>query len=544
LKTNIQLSKNNLLMRHKRRFNFAQPVFFSLLLLIGMLLGFKFHVEIGSLLRSKTGNKIDQVFNLVDKKYVDTVDLKKLESETIEGMLSQLDPHSVYIPAEDVKKSNEDLEGNFEGIGVEFFIVKDTIYVVSVIPGGPSEKLGIKAGDKIIKVNGKIVAGKKIKNAEVTGSLRGPSNSFVKISVKRIGIAKLIDFNIQRGNVPLNSLDAAYMAAPGIGYIKINTFAATTYDEFFEGITKLKKQGLKSLILDLRGNPGGYLSAAIMIADEFLTAKKLIVYTEGKSSPKKEDFATAAGNFEKGKLIVLVDEGSASASEIVAGAVQDWDRGIIVGRRSFGKGLVQEQALLNDGASLRLTIARYYTPTGRSIQKPYKDGLDYSADLYNRMRHGELTNADSINNDAQKQFKTPSGKIVYGGGGITPDVFIPLDTSAYSAYYSQVVAEGILSELCYQFVDNERQSLAKYKNVDAFVRNFNLPAGFMGNLLKNASAKNIKYVAQEWFRSEKAIRLQAKALIARQLFQKEGYYRVMASNDPAYLKSMELLHRN
>jgi carboxyl-terminal processing protease len=544
LKTNIQLSKNNLLMRHKRRFNFAQPVFFSLLLLIGMLLGFKFHVEIGSLLRSKTGNKIDQVFNLVDKKYVDTVDLKKLESETIEGMLSQLDPHSVYIPAEDVKKSNEDLEGNFEGIGVEFFIVKDTIYVVSVIPGGPSEKLGIKAGDKIIKVNGKIVAGKKIKNAEVTGSLRGPSNSFVKISVKRIGIAKLIDFNIQRGNVPLNSLDAAYMAAPGIGYIKINTFAATTYDEFFEGITKLKKQGLKSLILDLRGNPGGYLSAAIMIADEFLTAKKLIVYTEGKSSPKKEDFATAAGNFEKGKLIVLVDEGSASASEIVAGAVQDWDRGIIVGRRSFGKGLVQEQALLNDGASLRLTIARYYTPTGRSIQKPYKDGLDYSADLYNRMRHGELTNADSINNDAQKQFKTPSGKIVYGGGGITPDVFIPLDTSAYSAYYSQVVAEGILSELCYQFVDNERQSLAKYKNVDAFVRNFNLPAGFMGNLLKNASAKNIKYVAQEWFRSEKAIRLQAKALIARQLFQKEGFYRVMASNDPAYLKSMELLHRN
>ena len=531
-------------MRHKRRFNFAQPVFFSLLLLIGMFLGFKFHVEIGSLLRSKTGNKIDQVFNLVDKKYVDSVDLKKLESETIEGMLSQLDPHSVYIPAEDVKKSNEDLEGNFEGIGVEFFIVKDTIYVVSVIPGGPSEKLGIKAGDKIIKVNGKIVAGKKIKNAEVTGSLRGPSNSFVKISVKRIGIAKLIDFNIQRGNVPLNSLDAAYMAAPGIGYIKINTFAATTYDEFFEGITKLKKQGLKSLILDLRGNPGGYLSAAIMIADEFLTAKKLIVYTEGKSSPKKEDFATAAGNFEKGKLIVLVDEGSASASEIVAGAVQDWDRGIIVGRRSFGKGLVQEQALLNDGASLRLTIARYYTPTGRSIQKPYKDGLDYSADLYNRMRHGELTNADSINNDAQKQFKTPSGKIVYGGGGITPDVFIPLDTSAYSAYYSQVVAEGILSELCYQFVDNERQSLAKYKNVDAFVRNFNLPAGFMGNLLKNASAKNIKYVAQEWFRSEKAIRLQAKALIARQLFQKEGFYRVMASNDPAYLKSMELLHRN
>jgi carboxyl-terminal processing protease len=530
-------------MRHKRRFNFAQPVFFSLLLLIGMFLGFKFHVEIGSLLRSKTGNKIDQVFNLVDKKYVDTVDLKKLESETIEGMLSQLDPHSVYIPAEDVKKSNEDLEGNFEGIGVEFFIVKDTVYVVSVIPGGPSEKLGIKAGDKIVKVNGKIVAGKKIKNAEVTGSLRGPSNSFVKISVKRIGIAKLIDFNIQRGNVPLNSLDAAYMAAPGIGYIKINTFAATTYDEFFEGITKLKKQGLKSLILDLRGNPGGYLSAAIMIADEFLTAKKLIVYTEGKSSPKKEDFATAAGNFEKGKLIVLVDEGSASASEIVAGAVQDWDRGIIVGRRSFGKGLVQEQSMLNDGASLRLTIARYYTPTGRSIQKPYQDGLDYSADLYNRMRHGELTNADSINNDAQKQFKTPSGKIVYGGGGITPDVFIPLDTSAYSAYYSQVVAEGILSELCYQFVDNERLSLAKYKNVDAFVRNFNLPAGFMGNLLKNASAKNIKYVAQEWFRSEKAIRLQAKALIARQLFQKEGYYRVMATNDPAYLKSLELLHK-
>lgn len=531
-------------MRHKRRFNFAQPILLSLLVLFGMLLGFKFSNEIGNLLSSKSGNKIDQVFHLVDKKYVDTVDLKMLESETIDGMLSQLDPHSVYIPAEDVQKENEDLEGNFEGIGVEFFIVKDTIYIVSVIPGGPSEKLGIKAGDKIIKINDKIVAGKKIKNAAVISSLRGPSNSSVKISVKRLGLAKLIDFNIQRGNVPLNSLDAVYMAAPGIGYIKINTFAATTYDDFFEAISALKKQGLKNLILDLRGNPGGYLSAAIMIADEFLGDKKLIVYTEGKSSPKKEDFATAAGNFEKGKLIVLVDEGSASASEIVAGAVQDWDRGIIVGRRSFGKGLVQEQAILSDGATVRLTVARYFTPTGRCIQKPYDGGVDYAADVYNRMRHGELTNADSISNDQHKRFKTPSGKTVYGGGGITPDVFIPLDTSEFTAYYSSIVAEGVLSELCYQFVDRERKNLTKYKKVDQFVKAFELPAGFMGLLLKNASAKGIKYNASEWYKSEKAIRIQAKALIARQLFQKEGFYKVMTQNDQGYQKSLTILQKD
>lgn len=281
-----------------------------------------------------------------------------------------------------------------------------------------------------------------------------------------------------------------------------------------------------------------------MIADEFLGDKKLIVYTEGKSSPKKEDFATAAGNFEKGKLIVLVDEGSASASEIVAGAVQDWDRGIIVGRRSFGKGLVQEQAILSDGATVRLTVARYFTPTGRCIQKPYEGGVDYAADVYNRMRHGELTNADSISNDQHKRFKTPSGKIVYGGGGITPDVFIPLDTSEFTAYYSSIVAEGVLSELCYQFVDRERTNLAKFKKVDHFVKAFELPSGFMGLLLKNAGTKGIKYNASEWFRSEKAIRIQAKALIARQLFQKEGFYKVMAQSDQGYQKSLALLQKD
>jgi carboxyl-terminal processing protease len=515
------------------------------ILILGMFLGFKFNEEIrGVGIRSKA-SALEQIMRLIDKKYVDTVDFKKIEEETIQDMLSKLDPHSVYIPAEDMKQANEQLEGNFEGIGIEFYLLNDTIYVVSAITGGPSEKLGIRSGDKIIKIDDKVVAGKKIANKDVTKYLRGIGGSKVKVSILRKGKKDLIDYTITRGTIPLHSVEAAYMATDKVGYIKISSFGSTTYDEFFESIKKLKKEGLKNLIIDLRGNSGGYLNTAIMICDELLPDKKLIVYTEGKSSPKKEEYATSAGNFETGKLIVMVDEGSASASEIVAGAVQDWDRGIILGRRTFGKGLVQEQALLSDGSSLRLTVARYYTPTGRCIQKPYNEGLEaYQSDIYNRYAHGELSDADSAKIIKKKEFKTPSGKIVYDGGGISPDVFIPLDTSDYSIYYSKLISEGILSEFVYSYNDKNKESLSNYKSSSEFIDQFVVTDQILNDLLKYSSKKGLIASQKDLARSKNSIKTQIKALLARIYFKNEGYYKIMKDLDEGILKAVELLSDN
>ncbi len=529
-------------MQNKKTSAISTSLFFSLVLILGMFLGYKFHEEIRGIGLKSKSSSMEQVMRLIEKKYVDTVDLKKLEQENIEEMLSKLDPHSVYIPAEDFKKVNETLEGNFEGIGIEFYLLRDTIYVVSAISGGPSELLGIRAGDKIVKVNDKVVAGKKITDRDVTKLLRGEAGSKVKISIKRNNSPKLIDYNIIRGNIPLNSVDVSYMPSKDIGYIKVSTFGSNTYDEFFESLKKLKSQGMKSLILDLRGNSGGYLNTAIMIADELLEGNKLIVYTEGKASPKKEEFATDAGNFEKGKLVVLVDEGSASASEIVAGAVQDWDRGIIVGRRTFGKGLVQEQAILSDGSRLRLTVARYYTPTGRCIQKPYNDGIAaYEGDLSNRYVHGELSNPDSIKINHQKAYKTPSGKIVYDGGGIYPDIFIPIDTSDYTLFYSRAVSEGILSDYVYNYTDANKKEITSYKGADQFLQNFNLKDDFFNNFISYSISKGLKPSENEIKRSKKAMSIQMKAIMARQFFGNEGYYKAMRDLDTGLNKSVELL---
>lgn len=529
-------------MQNKKSSPFLYSLLFSLVLILGMYLGYRFKEEIGRIGIKSRLSSTEQVLRLIEKRYVDSVDIHQLEQETIEDLLSKLDPHSVYITAEDFNKSNEVLEGNFEGIGIEFYILNDTIYVVSAIPGGPSASLGIRAGDKIIKVDDKVVAGKKITNADVGKYLRGERGSKVKVSIQRNHQPKLIEYNITRGTIPLNSVDVSYMVNDKIGFIKVSSFGSTTYDEFFEALKKLKKQGLESLILDLRGNSGGYLNTAIMIADELLDDKKLIVYTEGKSSPKKEEFATGAGNFEEGKLIVLVDEGSASASEIVAGAVQDWDRGIIVGRRSFGKGLVQEQATLADGARLRLTIARYYTPTGRCIQKPYNmDKEDYLNDVQNRYVHGELSEADSIINKGHKAFKTPSGKIVYDGGGISPDVFIPIDTNDYSPFYARVISEGVLSEFVYAYADKHKSSLKSYKTLTSFINSYVIDESMFSEFLSIASKKGILWTSKEIAKSKKSIQVQIKALFARQLFGTEGYYKVQQSLDKGLLKSIELL---
>lgn len=531
-------------MRENNR-KFSLAILSVFILILGMYLGFKFNEEIkGVGFRSKASS-IEQIMRLIEKKYVDSVDLKQIEQNTIEEMLSQLDPHSVYIPAEEMAQANEQLEGNFEGIGIEFYLLNDTIYVVSAISGGPSEKLGIKSGDKIIKINDKIVAGKKIANKDVTKYLRGVGGSKVKVSILRKGRKDLIDYTITRGTIPLHSVDVSYMASKDVGYIKVSSFGSTTYDEFFEAIKKLKKAGMKSMILDLRGNSGGYLNTAIMICDELLSDKKLIVYTEGKASPKKEEYATSAGNFETGKLIVMVDEGSASASEIVAGAVQDWDRGIILGRRSFGKGLVQEQALLSDGSSLRLTVARYYTPTGRCIQKSYDEGIEaYQSDIYNRFSHGELSIADSSKVIKKKEFKTPSGKIVYDGGGISPDVFIPLDTTDYSLFYSRLISEGILSEFVYLFNDKNKEELTKFKNVAEFEVKFKVTDKDFNELIAFASKKGIISSNKDLSKSENSIRTQFKALVARIYFQNEGYYKIMKELDNGVLKAIELLSQN
>lgn len=529
-------------MQNKKTSPIVLSLQFSIILILGMYLGYRFKEEIGSIGLKSRLSSTEQIMRLIEKRYVDSVDIKALEQENIEDLLSKLDPHSVYITAEEFSKSNEVLEGNFEGIGIEFYILNDTIYVVSAISGGPSEQLGIRTGDKIIKVDGKVVAGKKITNSDVGKYLRGEKGSKVKVSIKRNNSSKLIDFTITRGTIPLNSVDVSYMANAEVGYIKVSSFGSTTYDEFFEALKKLKKQGLESLILDLRGNSGGYLNTAIMIADELLEDKKLIVYTEGKASPKKEEFATSAGNFEQGKLIVLVDEGSASASEIVAGAVQDWDRGIIIGRRSFGKGLVQEQATLADGSRLRLTIARYYTPTGRCIQKPYNDGKEaYLSDVQNRYIHGELSNADSIVKKGDKAYKTPSGKIVYGGGGISPDIFIPIDTSDYSMFYSRVISEGVMSEFVYAYTDQHKKEIRAFKNMDEFIKLFQVTGEMYSEFIKMASKSGIIPSSTELSKSSKSIKIQMKALIARQYFGAEGYYRVQQGLDKGLLKSIELL---
>lgn len=532
-------------MQNKKTSAISYSFLLSSVLILGMFLGYKFQEEIRGIgFRSKMSST-EQIMRLIEKKYVDTVDIKKLEQANIEDLLSKLDPHSIYIPAEEFKKANETLEGNFEGIGIEFYLLKDTIYVVSAISGGPSELLGIRSGDKIIKVDGKNVAGKKISNSDVTKLLRGEAGSKVKVSIKRNNSQKLIEYTITRGNIPLNSVDVSFMPSKGIGYIKVSSFGSTTYDEFFEAIKKLKSEGMESLILDLRGNSGGYLNTAIMITDELLSDKKLIVYTEGKASPKKEEFATAAGNFEQGKLIVMVDEGSASASEIVAGAVQDWDRGIIVGRRSFGKGLVQEQATLADGSHLRLTVARYYTPTGRCIQKSYENGIEaYQSDVYNRYVHGEMSTEDSISSNGKKAFKTPSGKVVYDGGGIYPDVFIPIDTSDYTVFYSRAVSEGVLSEFVYQYTDEHKTLFKSFKTLNSFLQQFEVSNKMEQEFLEFCKERKIESNAKEYNRSKNAMKTQMKALIARQFFKNEGYYWVMKDLDKGLLKSIELLKAN
>ena len=479
--------------------------------------------------------------------YVDEVDEGKLVEDAIRGMLEQLDPHSTYTTAEETKEMNEPLQGNFSGIGIQFNMNKDTLYVIQTIVGGPSEKVGIQAGDRIISVNDTTIAGVKMKNTDIMKRLRGEAGTVVRVTVLRKGVTEPIEFRIVRDNIPIYSIDASYMVDKETGYIRVSRFAMNTDKEFSDAIKALKKKGMKNLIVDLQGNGGGFLTSAIAMADEFLSDGQTIVYTEGRRSPRDDAFATKQGLFQQGKLVLLVDESSASASEILSGAVQDWDRGIIVGRRTFGKGLVQRPIPFPDGSMIRLTIARYYTPSGRSIQKPYDKGHEaYERELLDRFNHGELIYTDSIHFPDSLQFKTlNNGRTVYGGGGIMPDVFIPLDTTIYTDFHRDLLAKGVLNQYPVDYLDDHRKELiSKYKNMEQFDAGFVVTDEMFADLLQKAEAEKVKYNEEQYLKSKELIGAQVKALIARDMFDMTAYFKIMNPKNASFVKAMEIIRND
>ena len=487
--------------------------------------------------------KMDALLTVINFAYVDKVKDEEIIEDAIIGMLKELDPHSVYIPKEELQKMNEPLEGNFEGVGIQFNILHDTLMVVSPISGGPSEKVGIQSGDKIIKIDGENIAGVGLKNSDVQDKLRGKKGTKVNVEIMRGDDIELISFDITRDKIPIYSIDASYLATPEIGYIKVNRFARNTIDEFQEALDSLKKQGAIDLVLDLRGNGGGYLQTAYLLADEFLGQDKMIVYTEGDKQKREEYKATSRGMFEEGNLIVLVDEGSASASEIVSGAVQDWDRGLIIGRKTFGKGLVQKPFPLPDGSAVRLTTARYYTPTGRSIQRPYDQGKDfYYHEIERRYKSGQLISADSISFPDSLKYFTPNNRVVYGGGGIMPDIFVPLDTTMNSELYKNLARKGIFNYFILDYLDENRKKLLKnYPNFDAFDMNFTTEGEFITEFFEYAKEEGVEKNEEDYKVSQRIIHHQLKALLARNLYNPTAYFRVINRLSDSYIKAINVL---
>jgi carboxyl-terminal processing protease len=491
--------------------------------------------------------KFGKALHFISSYYIDSVDRSKLVEKAVMEMISDLDPHTTYLTKEEVREMNEPLEGNFEGIGIQFNIFKDTIYVISTISGGPSEKVGLQAGDRIVQIDGETVAGIGISTTGVRDRLLGEKGSKVDVAIKRPGVDERLHFTIKRDKIPIHSRDAAYMADENVAYIKLNRFAQTTNEEFTEAVSELKKQGANSLILDLRNNGGGYLDQAIQLADEFLDDQKLIVYTEGMHVERENNHATRQGTFEQGKLVILIDEGSASASEIVAGAVQDWDRGLIVGRRSFGKGLVQRPVSLPDGSMIRLTVARYHTPTGRVIQKPYNNGRqEYRRDILRRFDRGEMTSRDSVKAfpDSLKYYTKKNNRVVFGGGGIMPDIFIPMDTASYSDYFNEIISLGILNSYILKYIDENRTFLEReYENFDEYEQHFAVKDKMIDGLVSMAEKEGIEPDPQGLKQSGEEIRLQVKALIARDLWDMSEYFRIVNQEDPGYQKALDVLNQ-
>jgi carboxyl-terminal processing protease len=484
--------------------------------------------------------KLQRVLDLIDRQYVDTVQEGKLVDEVLQNMLQQLDPHSYYIPASELQAAQEPLEGSFMGIGVEFSIQHDSIVVIATIEGGPSAALGIRPGDRLVTADSVKLTGTEVTNDLVMKSLRGPAGSKVTVGIVRRG-SKPFKVTITRGPIPINSLAVALMDSDGTGYVKLSRFARTTHEEFLKATTDLKAKGMKRLVLDLRGNGGGYLNAAIEVCDEFLPSGSEIVYTEGRASPRQDYKADGDGKLINMPLAVLIDEGSASASEIVAGAMQDNDRAVVVGRRSFGKGLVQEEIDLRDNSAVRITTARYYTPSGRCIQRPYGKGIDYKDDLEERYIHGELLNIDSIHLDSSKAYSTKNGRTVYGGGGIMPDIFVPADTADQSNYLSELFFSGAINQFSFDVADRHRASLKEYGDPLKFNAAYSISAGQLRSLVLEAKALGVPEDPKGLARSAAQISLRIKAGIARNIWGDAGYYRVLLGDDRIYERAKQAL---
>jgi len=528
--------------RKNSKYQIRLPLFISIGLAAGILIGANFSDS--SPIKSDLGSniqKLKEVLTLIDRNYVDEVNTEELVDGAIEHMLSELDPHSSYITAEERKRANESLQGNFEGIGIEFNIFQDTIVVVSPLSGGPSEAVGIQSGDKIIKVDGEDVAGVGFTNRDVQDHLKGEKGTEVSITVVRKNRKEPITFQIIRDKIPQYSVDASYMIDDEKGYIKVSRFSATTYEEFKTAMDKLTEQGMKKLILDLQGNPGGYMSQAIAMADELLKDKQKIVYTKGKQSRyNSQAMSDKKGIFEKGEVIVLVNEGSASASEIVTGALQDNDRALVVGRRTFGKGLVQAPLDLSDGSELRLTISRYYTPSGRSIQKPYDE--DYERDLLERFKHGEFFSADSIKFNDSLKYQTQSGRTVYGGGGIMPDYFVPLDTTQSSAYLNQLFTSNSMQQYTFNYVADNK-TLLEAMDYQEYYNTFSVSQSMLNELMEVGEQNGVTKKPEELRENRDLFALHLRAQIARQIWNNEGFYPIFNQTNEILQQAVKLFDK-
>jgi len=532
-----------------KKYRVYLPIVFALIMILGMWAGIKLapQNDIHGGMFAPAGeryNKVSDLMSYIMSNYVDSVSKEELAEDAILGILEDLDPHSQYISADVLSRVNEDLMGNFEGIGIQFRMESDSITVIQTIADGPSEKVGLLAGDRIVMVSDSLIAGVGLKSDDAIKLLKGPRGTEVDISIFRRGIKGLLDFTIVRDVIPTFSVDVAYMQSDTIGYIKVSKFSATTYEEFSAALKVLINKGMKSLILDLRGNTGGYLQAATQMADEFLEAEKLIVYTEGNNRPRSYAYATRKGIFEDHSLIVLINEGSASASEIIAGAIQDNDRGMIIGRRSFGKGLVQEQMTLPDGSAVRLTIARYYTPTGRCIQRPYENGTDdYYDSFYERFHNGEIQSADSIHFDDSLKYITAGGRTVYGGGGIMPDIYVPYDSKNYPDYYNTMLDRGLIFQFAFKYTDTHREELGKYASFDEFDKGFSVSNRMFNDFLNYADEKGVGKDAEGIRTSKSRIKTLMKAFIGRNLYDDDGFYPIYHRIDETFLRAIDYLEK-
>lgn len=491
-----------------------------------------------------SSNKLNALLRIIDDQYVDTVNISDLVEEAMPQILSELDPHSSYIPAKDLEAVTADLKGSFSGIGIQFTIQNDTIHVNSVIQGGPSEKVGLMAGDRIVEVDDSAFVGKIVTNEEAMKRLKGEKGSKVKIGVYRPGEKELLHFTVVRGNIPVKSIDAAYMINEKVGYVKVNKFGETTYPELLIALAKLSQKNCEGLIIDLRGNTGGYMAAAIQMVNEFLPNNRLIVYTQGRKSPRQDYNSNGTGSNQKMPLVVLVDEGSASASEIFAGAIQDNDRGTIVGRRSFGKGLVQQPIEFSDGSAIRLTIARYYTPSGRCIQKPYEKGKEseYELDLLTRYEHGEFFSADSIKQNETEVYRTRLGRPVYGGGGIMPDIFVPQDTTGMTSYFRMAANRGLIIRYTFEYTDQNRSTLQKYdttEKMEEYLKKQNL----LNNFAAWAEKKGLKRRNNLMAKSRKLFEMSLYGNIIYNMLGMEAYVEFLNETDKTVLKAVEILEK-